>query len=186
MQNVLIFPSLTQIKQYALLSRLASCVESTHTFPAVLQIAAISSDNFYRISWHQHLSRLLLSRCGEWAHTFLLVLRAAGLDARHVSDSADHVWCEYYSASLGRWVHVDSCEQSWDQALLYEGGWGKKLAYVFAASRHGVADVTRCEPVLSQVLCPGMQGVSNNHGKGMLHVRNCGSSHCYLRRVGRG
>jgi peptide-N4-(N-acetyl-beta-glucosaminyl)asparagine amidase len=82
-------------------------------------------------------------RCGEWAHTFLLVLRAVGLDARHVTDDADHVWCEYYSSALGRWVHVDACEEAWDTPLLYEGGWGKKLAYVFGCSRHGVTDVTR-------------------------------------------
>lgn len=210
-------------------------------------------------------------RCGEWAHAFLLVLRAADLDARHVTDDADHgetlvlrmpamygwnqvvlksekcrrrigarhhivcvfstchmqhyrckhhvtlspavilgcytssshatshhiadcpthsaymdvpsacctgmircdrmvvslcftlnllawasntldsvvylaVWCEYYSSSLGRWVHVDACEESWDTPLLYEGGWGKTLSYVFAASRHGVVDVTRWAP----------------------------------------
>ncbi|WIA31328.1 hypothetical protein OEZ86_002229 [Tetradesmus obliquus] len=82
-------------------------------------------------------------RCGEWAHTFLLVLRAAGLDARHITDNADHVWCEYYSAALGRWVHVDACEEAWDTPLLYEGGWGKSLAHVFGSSRHGVTDVTR-------------------------------------------
>jgi peptide-N4-(N-acetyl-beta-glucosaminyl)asparagine amidase len=71
------------------------------------------------------------------------MLRAAGCDARHVCDNADHVWCEYWSASLGRWVHVDSCEAAWDTPLLYEGGWGKKLAFVLAASRHGHADVTK-------------------------------------------
>lgn len=32
-----------------------------------------------------------LCRCGEWSHTFLLMLRSAGLDARHVHDHADHV-----------------------------------------------------------------------------------------------
>jgi peptide-N4-(N-acetyl-beta-glucosaminyl)asparagine amidase len=73
----------------------------------------------------------------------LLVLRAVGLDARHVTDSADHVWCEYFSSALARWVHVDACEEAWDTPLLYEGGWGKELAYVFGCSRHGVTDVTR-------------------------------------------
>ncbi|KAF6256382.1 hypothetical protein COO60DRAFT_115705 [Scenedesmus sp. NREL 46B-D3] len=82
-------------------------------------------------------------RCGEWAHTFLLVLRAVGLDARHVTDNADHVWCEYYSLALGRWVHVDPCEEAWDTPLLYEGGWGKSLAYVFGCSKHGAMDITR-------------------------------------------
>ena len=64
-----------------------------------------------------------LCRCGEWAQAFLLLLRAAGFSARHITDSADHVWCEYYSEALGRWVHVDACEQAWDTPLLYEGGW---------------------------------------------------------------
>eukprot|EP00775_Hariotina_reticulata_P007406 gene7406-7615_t len=82
-------------------------------------------------------------RCGEWAQTFLLLLRAAGFNARHTTDSADHVWCEYFSEPLDRWVHVDACEQAWDTPLLYEGGWGKQLAYVFSASSTGVVDVTK-------------------------------------------
>lgn len=71
------------------------------------------------------------------------MLRAAGYDARHVSDNADHVWNEYWSEHMGRWVHVDCCEAAWDQPLLYEGGWGKKVGFVLAASRYGHADVTR-------------------------------------------
>lgn len=82
-------------------------------------------------------------RCGEWAHCFLLMLRAAGYDARHVCDNADHVWCEYYSRAMGRWVHVDACEAAYDTPLLYEGGWGKALGFVLAASWHSHADVTR-------------------------------------------
>jgi peptide-N4-(N-acetyl-beta-glucosaminyl)asparagine amidase len=72
------------------------------------------------------------------------MLRAAGYEARHVCDNADHVWCEYYSPPLGRWLHVDSCEGAWDTPLLYEGGWGKRLAWVLAASQHGHTDVTKC------------------------------------------
>ncbi len=52
--------------------------------------------------------------CGEWAHTFLLLLRAAGLAARHVYDHADHVWVEFFSDHLVRWVHVDPCEAAFD------------------------------------------------------------------------
>lgn len=44
---------------------------------------------------------------------------------------------------MGRWVHVDSCEAAYDTPLLYEGGWGKALGFVLAASWHGHADVTR-------------------------------------------
>jgi peptide-N4-(N-acetyl-beta-glucosaminyl)asparagine amidase len=82
-------------------------------------------------------------RCGEWSHTFLLLLRAAGLEARHVQDWSDHVWTEYYSPYLQRWVHTDACEAAWDTPLLYEGGWGKQQSYVVASGRSGVTDVTR-------------------------------------------
>jgi peptide-N4-(N-acetyl-beta-glucosaminyl)asparagine amidase len=61
-----------------------------------------------------------------------------------VWNSEDHVWNEYWSDALGHWVHLDSCEGSWNQPLLYELGWGKKQAYCIAVGRHGVEDVTRC------------------------------------------
>uniref|UniRef100_A0A0G4FLB5 Uncharacterized protein n=1 Tax=Chromera velia CCMP2878 TaxID=1169474 RepID=A0A0G4FLB5_9ALVE len=42
----------------------------------------------------------------------------------------------------GRWVHVDPCEASVDEPLIYES-WGKKPAYVMAFGRGGAEDVTR-------------------------------------------
>ncbi|GAX78680.1 hypothetical protein CEUSTIGMA_g6118.t1 [Chlamydomonas eustigma] len=82
-------------------------------------------------------------RCGEWANCFLLVLRAAGIEARYILDVTDHVWCEYYSTHLSRWMHVDPCEASCDKPLLYEAGWGKKLSYIFAVGTSGFVDVIR-------------------------------------------
>ncbi|EFJ50495.1 hypothetical protein VOLCADRAFT_103955 [Volvox carteri f. nagariensis] len=82
-------------------------------------------------------------RCGEWANAFLLCCRAAGLTARYVSDWSDHVWTEYYSHRMRRWIHMDSCEASYDQPLLYEAGWGKAVSYVVAAGVWGLTDVTR-------------------------------------------
>ena len=56
---------------------------------------------------------------------------------------SDHVWNEYFSEDLRRWVHVDPCENSWNEPLLYEKGWGKQLSYVIGYGKLGVCDVTR-------------------------------------------
>jgi hypothetical protein len=56
-----------------------------HDAPPMLELTARPPDE----------CRGAAPRCGEWAHAFLLLLRAAGLDARHVHDHADHVsWAE--------------------------------------------------------------------------------------------
>ena len=65
-------------------------------------------------------------RCGEWANCFALILRAFGFLARHVNDFKDHVWCEFFSDSEQRWIHVDPCEGLVDKPRVYDHGWGKK------------------------------------------------------------
>jgi hypothetical protein len=45
---------------------------------------------------------------GEWAQLFYVFLLAAGIEARYVWNSEDHVWTEYWSPELKHWVHVDS------------------------------------------------------------------------------
>ncbi|KAK9846350.1 hypothetical protein WJX81_002052 [Elliptochloris bilobata] len=118
---------------------------------------------FTRFPRYNDPARLLETRqgrCGEFANCFVLCLRAAGLEARHVSDWADHVWAEYWSAAQQRWVHLDPCEGAFDKPLLYEAGWGKRPAYALAAAATGVADVTRryttayAEALSRRALCP--------------------------------
>ncbi|KAH7728550.1 thioredoxin [Aphelenchoides avenae] len=69
-------------------------------------------------------------------------MRAVGLETRFVVDNADHVWTEIWSEELDRWVHCDPCENVIDTPLMYEKGWGKKYAYVFAFALDHVQDVS--------------------------------------------
>ncbi|GAV55318.1 hypothetical protein ZYGR_0AS06420 [Zygosaccharomyces rouxii] len=82
-------------------------------------------------------------RCGEWANLFTLILKSFGLEARYVWNREDHVWNEYYSPFLKKWVHLDSCEQSFDQPYIYAVNWNKSMSYCIAYSNDTVIDVSK-------------------------------------------
>lgn len=83
-----------------------------------------------------------IGRCGEWCNLFMLILKSFGLESRYVINFEDHVWNEYYSPFLKRWVHIDSCEQSFDEPHIYSVNWNKKMSYCIAYGKNEVVDVS--------------------------------------------
>ncbi|CAL2027322.1 unnamed protein product [Caenorhabditis brenneri] len=82
-------------------------------------------------------------RCGEWANCFSLLLSALNLEARFVLDrTVDHVWNEVYLKDEKRWIHVDPCENTMDQPLMYTRGWKRNIRYCIGYGIDHVADVT--------------------------------------------
>jgi len=105
---------------------------------------------FARYNSAMHVVDQRRGRCGEYSVLLYQMLRVLGHEARWVVDWADHVWAEISMTRLDgrtRWVHLDPCEASVDENLLYQG-WGKKQTYILSFyTPNGQADVAAIEDV---------------------------------------
>lgn len=103
--------------------------------------------DFARINNPVSLLRTRTGRCGEWVNCFMLILHAlvgsSGNCLRYVWNAEDHVWCEYYSKHLKRWIHLDPCENAFDEPHLYCENWGKKMSLVVGISDGYMIDLSQ-------------------------------------------
>lgn len=115
-------------KAYIVERYLCSKCNSTYEFPRFNDICTLLKER--------------RGRCGEWNNCFIAILRSLDIDTRLIWNAEDHVWCEYYSNNQKRWVHIDSCENAYDQPLLYNKGWNKKMSYTFAVNECYILDIS--------------------------------------------
>ncbi|OBA19046.1 hypothetical protein METBIDRAFT_33664 [Metschnikowia bicuspidata var. bicuspidata NRRL YB-4993] len=100
---------------------------------------------FPRINNPARLLETRRGRCGEWVNCFMLILKAIlgpEVPTRYIWNAEDHVWCEYYSHKMKRWVHLDPCEDVFDEPSLYSRNWGKKMSWVLGISHDYVVDLS--------------------------------------------
>lgn len=100
---------------------------------------------FARVNDATKLLETREGRCGEWVNCFMLILQAVlGQEAaiRYVWNHEDHVWCEYYSTHMKRWIHLDPCEAAFDEPTIYCENWGKKMSFCIGITEGYMVDLS--------------------------------------------
>eukprot|EP00747_Dinoflagellata_sp_TGD_P077194 gnl/TRDRNA2_/TRDRNA2_159480_c0_seq3.p1 gnl/TRDRNA2_/TRDRNA2_159480_c0~~gnl/TRDRNA2_/TRDRNA2_159480_c0_seq3.p1 ORF type:complete len:532 (+),score=113.68 gnl/TRDRNA2_/TRDRNA2_159480_c0_seq3:85-1680(+) len=86
----------------------------------------------------------VMGQCEEFSRAGHALLASLGYEARYVLDFTDHVWVEVRipRGEHGEWLHADPSEGVFNNPLMYEKGWGKKLTMIFAFTPSKVEHVT--------------------------------------------
>jgi len=76
-----------------------------------------------------------IGRCGEYADFTAAAARAALIPCTSVcSTSTDHIWNEFWHE---RWIQWEPVNNSMDEPLVYEDGWGKVFGTVYEIRSEG-------------------------------------------------
>lgn len=98
---------------------------------------------FPRLNHPLNLLYSKTGRCGEWVNCFLMIAKCViGGDFRYIWNAEDHVWCEFYSPTKQRWIHLDPCEAVMDEPLLYSENWGKAMSLVVGSGNDYMVDLS--------------------------------------------
>lgn len=119
-----------------------------------------------------------IGRCGEYADLTAAAARTALIPCTSVcSTSTDHIWNEFWH---GRWIHWEPVNNSLDDPLVYEDGWGRVFGTVYEIRSDGqvrsVTDRYSAETATIYLNVTDSVGVPVDGAQVTLYMRRPGST----------
>ncbi len=119
-----------------------------------------------------------IGRCGEYADLTAAAARTALIPCTSVcSTSTDHIWNEFWHE---RWIHWEPVNNSLDDPLVYEDGWGRVFGTVYEIRSDGqvrsATDRYSAETATIDVEVTDAVGVPVDGAQVYLYMRGPGSS----------
>jgi Transglutaminase-like superfamily len=119
-----------------------------------------------------------IGRCGEYADLTAAAARTALIPCTSVcSTSTDHIWNEFWHE---RWIQWEPVNNSMDEPLVYQDGWGKVFGTVYEIRSDGqirsVTDRYSSETATIDVNVTDAIGVPVDGAEVRLYIQNPGST----------